>query len=139
MNLAIKYIIFAIIATAGNLLSQRLVFQLLNHRYELYIGILIGTLVGLVIKYVLDKKYIFAFVTADLKDDLHKFTLYSIMGVITTLIFWGAEVSFDWIFKTESARYVGAIIGLSIGYYTKYRLDKRFVFNRSDQSVLPEI
>ena len=32
------------------------------------------------------------------------------------------------LFRTEAMRYVGAVIGLSIGYVAKYRLDKRFVF-----------
>jgi hypothetical protein len=38
------------------------------------------------------------------------------------------EFGFDYLFKTTEARYIGACIGLAIGYIIKYRLDKRFVF-----------
>ena len=50
------------------------------------------------------------------------------MGVFTTLIFWGFEITFDYIFNNENAKYAGAVIGLSIGYIVKYLLDKKFVF-----------
>jgi hypothetical protein len=29
-------------------------------------------------------------------------------------------------------RYLGGLIGLAIGYWTKYRLDKRYVFRAAD-------
>lgn len=50
------------------------------------------------------------------------------MGVFTTFIFWGVEISFDYFFKNNNAKYLGAVIGLSIGYLIKYFLDKNFVF-----------
>lgn len=87
-----------------------------------------GTLAGLIVKYVLDKKYIFQFQTKDIKEDSIKFVLYSLMGIVTTLIFWGFELTFDAVFSFEQAKYAGAVFGLSIGYMTKYQLDKRYVF-----------
>jgi len=54
--------------------------------------------------------------------------LYTYVGIFTTCIFWGTELLFDLLLKTDSARYIGAIVGLSIGYAIKYFLDKRFVF-----------
>ncbi|ETJ85051.1 hypothetical protein D028_1270 [Vibrio parahaemolyticus 50] len=56
--------------------------------------------------------------------------MYSAMGVITTLVFWASEWMFDCWFETKQMRYIGAILGLSIGYITKYYLDKKFVFVR---------
>jgi len=50
------------------------------------------------------------------------------MGVFTTVIFWGFEIGFNYIFTNPQAKYVGAIVGLSIGYIIKYFLDKKFVF-----------
>ena len=50
------------------------------------------------------------------------------MGLVTTAIFWGFEFTFDAIYQTKEMRYVGGVIGLAIGYYVKYQLDKRFVF-----------
>jgi putative flippase GtrA len=44
--------------------------------------------------------------------------------VITTFVFWG----FDYLFNSIPMRYLGAVIGLSIGYIIKYQLDKKFVF-----------
>ena len=64
----------------------------------------------------------------DTKEDSQKFILFSIMGVFTTVIFWGFEIGFDYIFDSEIAKYIGAVIGLSIGYIIKYFLDKKFVF-----------
>jgi hypothetical protein len=75
-----------------------------------------GTLVGLVVKYLLDKKYIFLSKSKNLFQDGQKFTLYSSMGVVTTSVFWGAEMVFDYGFKTIPMRYAGAVIGLIIGY-----------------------
>lgn len=87
-----------------------------------------GTLAGLVLKYILDKKYIFFHETKGAKDNTKKFMLYSLMGVFTTFIFWGFEIGFDYAFESENAKYLGAIIGLAIGYVVKYTLDKKFVF-----------
>ena len=88
----------------------------------------IGTLAGLIVKYVLDKKFIFYHEIKDKKDDAKKFALYSLMGVFTTIIFWGIEIAFNYFSQEPNAKYIGAIIGLSIGYVIKYFLDKKFVF-----------
>ncbi len=122
------YIGFAILSTCVNLLSQAICFRLYQGFADIYLAMSIGTLNGLILKYLLDKKYIFEYQTKDLKEDTSKFFLYSLMGVITTLIFWGVEVSFDYFFDNELAKYIGALIGLSIGYLIKYFLDKNFVF-----------
>jgi hypothetical protein len=37
-------------------------------------------------------------------------------------------MSFDYIFEDKNAKYLGAVIGLSIGYTAKYFLDKELVF-----------
>jgi len=108
--LALKYILFAVIATAVNLSSQFVTFTIIEkvaflsilENISLVLGILVGTATGLLTKYILDKKYIFKFQASSLL--------------------------FDLLLKTDSARYIGAIVGLSIGYAIKYFLDKRFVF-----------
>ena len=128
MLLVLKYSLFALIATIINLFTQFISLAIYSQDFSLYIAIFFGTLTGLIAKYILDKKYIFYYVVKDKKEDSQKFILYSIMGVFTTLIFWGFEIGFDYIFDSEIAKYIGAIIGLSIGYITKYFLDKKFVF-----------
>lgn len=129
MLLVLKYSLFALIATIINLFTQFISLAIYSQDFSLYIAMFFGTLTGLIAKYILDKKYIFYYVVKDKKEDSQKFILYSIMGVFTTLIFWGFEIGFDYIFDSEIAKYIGAIIGLSIGYITKYFLDKKFVFN----------
>lgn len=128
MLLVLKYSFFALIATIINLFTQFISLAIYSQNFSLYIAMFFGTLTGLIAKYILDKKYIFYYVVKDKKEDSQKFILYSIMGVFTTLIFWGFEIGFDYIFDSEIAKYIGAVIGLSIGYITKYFLDKKFVF-----------
>lgn len=126
--LAIKYSIFAVISTLFNLLFQYFSFGLYSNWGALYVAMFIGTLAGLVAKYILDKKFIFYHEVKDKKDDAKKFALYSLMGVFTTIIFWGTEIAFHTLLEDPNAKYLGAVIGLSIGYVIKYFLDKKFVF-----------
>ncbi len=126
--IAFKYTIFAVISTLFNLLFQYLSFLVYEGFASLYVAMLIGTLAGLVVKYILDKKFIFYHKVENKKDDAKKFALYSLMGIFTTIIFWGTEIAFDALSSNENAKYLGAIIGLSIGYIIKYFLDKKFVF-----------
>lgn len=131
MWLAIKYAAFAVLAIIVNVVSQDMAIQIYTGIFSLYISMAFGTITGLVVKYILDKKYIFAFTASNMADDGKKFVLYSFMGVATTLIFWGTELSFQYLFATKIMRYVGAVIGLAIGYTVKYHLDKKFVFLRA--------
>ena len=87
-----------------------------------------GTVVGLIIKYLLDKRWIFADPSTGLRAHGGKFALYSLVGLFTTAIFWGAETVAWLAWGTNAAREAGAVLGLAIGYLIKYRLDKRFVF-----------
>jgi putative flippase GtrA len=129
--IALKYGIFAIISTVINIIFQYFSFSIYTGVGSLYLAMSVGTLSGLVCKYILDKKYIFYHTTNNKMDDAKTFTLYSLMGIVTTVIFWVTEISFDIIFADERAKYAGAIIGLSIGYTVKYFLDKKYVFRAS--------
>lgn len=131
MKIALRYTFFAIIATVANIGCQDLAIRLYQGSYAITMSILIGTLAGLVVKYVLDKKYIFYYQTTGIGEDTRKFTLYTVMGIVTTLIFWGSESAFHIIFQSKEMRYIGGVIGLAIGYLIKYQLDKRFVFRVS--------
>ena len=59
--------------------------------------------------------------------------LYSCMGVFTTVIFWGTETGFNAVFESSNAKYIGAVIGLTIGYIMKYFLDRKFVFIHNEE------
>ena len=132
----VKYVFIAVIVTLCNLLFQSLSFAVYLDFAALYVAMFFGTLAGLVAKYILDKKYIFYHITKDKKDDAQKFALYSLMGVFTTIIFWGTEIAFDALIEDPNAKYIGAIIGLSIGYIIKYFLDKKYVFIHKEGAAL---
>jgi putative flippase GtrA len=125
MNIPIRYIVFATISTIINLVFQYISFLIYSGDFVLYFAIFNGTLSGLIVKYILDKKFIFYHKPKDKFDDSKKFILYSFMGVFTTIIFVGFEIVFD---KLWNMKYLGAIIGLLLGYIIKYNLDKKFVF-----------
>lgn len=132
MKLTINYTIFAILASVANIGSQDITIRIYGGIYPIAVSILVGTLVGLVIKYILDKKYIFKYQTRNLSHNTITFVLYTTSGVITTAIFWGVEFAFEYMFQTKAMRYTGGFIGLAIGYILKYQLDKRYVFSKSD-------
>jgi putative flippase GtrA len=133
-QIALRYAAFAVIATIANLGAQRVVLAALDMQGELALAILAGTAVGLVVKYVLDKRWIFFDESTGLAAHGRKFTLYTAMGVVTTLIFWGFETAFWFIWRTDLMRETGAVIGLAIGYGVKYELDRRFVFPQRESA-----
>ncbi len=128
MKTLVLYIFFAVLTTCANIGSQHLFVLAYAGPYHIMASVLVGTAVGLVLKYLLDKKFIFQFQVKDTKQDGTTFLLYAATGASTTLIFWSFELVFHYLFETHFMRYLGAVIGLSIGYCIKYFLDKRFVF-----------
>jgi putative flippase GtrA len=135
-KIAVLYTLFAVVSTAINIGSQILSIWIYKGPFSVEISILIGTTMGLPLRYVLEKKYIFDFTSENFTHDGRLFVFYSAMGVITTLIFWGTEYAFHLIYDTDLMRYLGGIIGLSIGFYVKYQLDKKYVFvNSSNEAV----
>lgn len=94
ISLVAMYSIFAVIATAVNIATQELVFRVYEGPFFLVSSVGAGTLTGLVVKYVLDKRYIFRFQPDDAVHDCKTFLLYSLMGVFTTMIFWGSSSVF---------------------------------------------
>ncbi|MFV0680742.1 GtrA family protein [Ottowia sp.] len=126
MRIALLYVLFCAVAIGVNIGSQALTLQLWPS--GIWWSIIVGTATGLVVKYVLDKRFIFRFSPQNVKHDGTTFVLYTLMGVATTAIFWGFEYGAWLIFETASARYLGGVAGLVIGYLAKYHLDKMFVF-----------
>ena len=125
MTKNILYIAFSIVAIIVNLFTQEITSNLCQYEYEIAISMFTGTLTGLVVKYMLDKKFSCKFETNNQKQNATIFFFYSLMGVVTTILFWVTEYSFHLWFETKTMRYIGAVIGLSIGYVTKYYLDKK--------------
>lgn len=130
-TLALRYAGFAVLAMLANLGAQRLVLagsaDVAAVPSVLALGT--GTLAGLVVKYLLDKRWIFYDRSAGVHAHSTRFALYSVMGIATTALFWITETLFWLLGGTQLARELGAILGLTIGYLVKYQLDRRFVFD----------
>lgn len=128
--LVVRYAGFAVVATLANLGMQRLVLALFPSVTgpAFVLAVIAGTAVGLAVKYLLDKRWIFHDATTGLAAQGRQFALYTVMGVVTTAIFWLTETAFWLTWRTDLAREAGAVLGLTVGYVTKYRLDRRYVF-----------
>ena len=135
VRIAVLYTLFSVLSTVINIGSQMLSILAYKGPYSVEISILVGTAAGLPLRYFLEKRYIFKFKSQNLKHDGKLFVFYSAMGVITTLIFWGTEYAFHLIYETDFMRYVGGVIGLAVGFYIKYQLDKKYVFVSRNSEV----
>lgn len=131
MKTAFIYALLALVAMSANIAAQDILVRLYAGYFSVPLAVALGTGVGLVVKYILDKRYIFMFSARDVRHDTKTFALYALMGVATTSIFWGLEFGFHHVFGNKEMRYVGAVLGLVVGYVSKYYLDKKYVF-RSD-------
>jgi putative flippase GtrA len=127
-TIALRYVAFAGIAIAANLGVQAVTLALYMGEYSGPIAMLVGTAIGLVVKYLLDKRWIFFARPAGVTKDFGQFFLYSLTGAATTLIFWGIETGFARLSPGGSLRLAGGFVGLTIGYAVKYRLDLHYVF-----------
>jgi putative flippase GtrA len=123
----IRYGLFACCATLANLCAQELVSRALPTA-PLFLSILVGTVAGFALKYLLDKRWIFADHSENYIQEAQKVALYGMFSVVTTLIFWIFELVFLQVWQTSAAKYAGAVIGITIGYAVKFALDRSFVF-----------
>jgi putative flippase GtrA len=129
-QIAAVYTLVSFAAILVNIGTQAFSLLIYSGPYEVELSVLTGTVAGLPVKYVLEKKYVFRFKAKNLGHDARFFIFYSLMGVFTTVIFWGVEFAFHFIFNTDMMRYLGGILGLTVGSYVKYQLDKRYVFKK---------
>lgn len=59
MRIALLYALLAVVATVANIGSQDLLLRLYGGSFHFLTSVLFGTAVGLLVKYVLDKRYVF--------------------------------------------------------------------------------
>ena len=128
MKLPVRYALFALLAMSANIGAQMISFAVYSGKFALWLAMAVGTVVGVLLKYALDKRWIFDQGPYSLSQHGQTFSLYSLMAVPTTLLFWLTEWAFDTLGGGPPWRYVGAVIGLSAGYWLKYQLDRRYVF-----------
>lgn len=129
-RLAVRYSVFAGIATALNLAAQALSLVAYGGALSLLLAMAIGTAVGLVAKFELDRRWIFY--VAHRPRTGTTFLGYAGTGLLTTAIFWGAEIAAHLVSGVPAGKYVGGAIGLAVGYVIKYTLDRDYVFQPHD-------
>jgi putative flippase GtrA len=147
----ILYILFAVICTFINIGSQlvteyfissievlqRIIYSSSDGSLRIYdiIKILVGTGLGFMSKFILDKFFVFRERHENIGHTFRQMVIYGLMAVFTTLIFWSFQVAFKLLFSFTFAEQVGAVIGLGIGYTVKFFLDRRFVFIPHQEKV----
>lgn len=129
MSIAVLYVLFAIFAILVNIATQILVFRVVWFAYAVPVSVAAGTLTGLVTKYLLDRNYVFHASPGPKRKEWRSFLMYVGTGALTTIIFWTTEFVFHYAFQAEMYRYLGGVLGLSLGYVVKYRLDRDLVFH----------
>ncbi|MBP0443890.1 GtrA family protein [Roseomonas sp. SSH11] len=130
-SLAARYVAFALLASTLNLLVQMAVMGLYHGPWALLLAMAAGTAAGLAPKFLLDKYWIFYDRAPGRLRGLRQFILYGLLSVVTTLLFWAFEITFHWLGDGGPLRYVGAALGLGLGYWAKYHLDRHMVFGRA--------
>lgn len=128
LPLVLRYTAFALLAGATNLAVQAAAMALYQGPYALVLAMVAGTIAGLVPKFLLDKYWIFYDRAPGVARGFRQLILYGLLSVVTTLLFWVFEVVFHWLGDGGPLRYVGAALGLGLGYWLKYQMDKRWVF-----------
>lgn len=132
--LAIRYTAIALSASALNLLLQAVISWFYRGPFAVEASMVLATGLVLPIKYSIERRMIFEFQPDSLMHDAKLFYLYTMVSVVTVLMFWCTEYAFHLLFRDEAMRYVGGALGLAISFYSKYRLDRHFVFVRPDQT-----
>ena len=137
MRIAPLYTLFAAAAIVLNLLVQAALTRLVPGPFSFWVALAGGTGAGLLLKYHLDKQYIFRARHLVRAGELGRsFLLYSLAGLLTTAVFWGTQLAFHRSFPAwPGAKYLGGTLGLILGYLWKYQLDKRHAFASSAPSV----
>lgn len=127
LGLAARYALFCVLAGVCNLATQELVIYQAP-RLPIMAPILAGTVVGFAVKYVCDKLWIFDDPFGGSRGELRKIALYGAFSVLTTGVFWTIELASWTIWRTPEAREIGGAVGLTVGCWLKYLLDKHWTF-----------
>ena len=90
-RLALKYGIFACMATATNIGTQDLSIRLYNGAFGMLISVAVGTGAGLFVKYLLDKRYIFRFRAHFVINDSPTSEIYTLSLLLAIPLFQQSE------------------------------------------------
>ncbi len=121
------FVLFALVAIAANLGTQALV--LLSSSSSIHLALATGTAAGLVVKFLLDKHYLFHDRDWRASTAGRQFAAYTLIGLGTTGVFWATELTFHALFASLDMTALGGFVGLVIGYAVKYVADERITFS----------
>jgi putative flippase GtrA len=129
------YLLFAAIAIGVNYavlnLSDKVLQPILPYdKWRLLLSQVLAIGSGFVVKYILDKFYVFKDAIATKKEEYQKALLYGMMSIITTALYMSISWGFYFLVSPSSAKTTGALIGLLTGYTLKFFLDKKYVFRQ---------
>jgi putative flippase GtrA len=128
----VRYVAFAFVAGLTNIAAQE-IFVRAMPLAPIMASILSGTILGFIVKYLLEKRWVFLDEYGGHVAEARKIVLYGILGAGTTGLFWVTELGFWYSLHTVEAKYIGAAIGLALGNWIKYHLSKRYVFRPTIQ------
>ncbi|TFG24645.1 MAG: GtrA family protein [Promethearchaeota archaeon] len=97
-----------------------------------FLGSVIAVGITYIIKFFLDKFIVFKAIDRKLKQTSKEFIKYFIFAILTTLENIGIQFILDNIFGFPLE--LSVIIALSIGYLTKFFLDRKYVFENKSLS-----
>jgi putative flippase GtrA len=129
--ITLKYTLFVLVSIIVNLFSQLVMLAIYSGPLSLFLAMCVGAGTGLIIKYNLDKRWVFYHQTNNKNHNAQAFILYVLFGGLITSLFFISEIALDLIVNNPYAKFLGALIGLVIGYIAKYQLDKRYIFTRN--------
>jgi putative flippase GtrA len=122
-----RYVYVAVLSSLCNIAAQQAVVWSLPH-VPVMISVVAGTAIGFLVKYICDKYWVFLDAYDNHAEELRKVIVYGVFGVATTALFWAIELGFWSVFQTVEAKYTGAVLGLALGNFIKFQLDKHYVF-----------
>lgn len=131
MNQLGIYVVCVVISSIANYVAQESFYWQWPH---VEVAMLFGTAVALVVKYILVKKYAFAFKPRNRVHEAKVFFVYGSLGALTTFLFWGIELGFHYYIITPYSRQIGTVVGLVVCGYIKFVMDRDYVFNAKQNS-----
>lgn len=129
MKIVAKYSFISFISILFNVIAQFIFTKLFYYNYNFLIEMFLGSISGVTVKIILDRTYIFYYMNEKSIGNILRFVVYSFFEIISILLFIILEVIFNFFIPIPFSRYLGVIIGLSIGYSIKYHFDKRYILN----------
>jgi putative flippase GtrA len=123
-----RYAGCALAAAMANLSAQAAILAADPSGRRVAVALVVGTAVGLLVKYVLDTVLVFSDRFGAPAAEARRFGLYTATGLVTTALFWAVELAVHAATGSAAATAAGGAVGLALGYALKYALDRRFVF-----------